>query len=391
MANSKPLVLIRFAFLVGAVVGLSLLSNRLWPQQAETIPPPAELVVAESMTVARFGQANDLDSSLLKEILDLTGPEDLDRPLADFGLSPEQLQDRVDKARALAAEHASKNWRKILVKFGLWLVFLSAVLVLVRRNRVTPRLRKLLYLTAVLVFGVVLGSDPSPMGTIKDAIHLLAAEGVIFPPRLIALAVFLLMVFAANKFICAWGCQLGTLQDLIFRLNRNAKDAKGLLPQFKPPFALANTVRVLFLAAFTAVAVLWAADVIEPVDPFKVYKPLALMWYGLGFVAALLVAGLFVYRPWCHFFCPFGLAGWLVEKIAFNRIKVDYATCIACEACAKACPSTVMNAILRRDTKVIPDCFACATCMGVCPTNSISFGPGKRSRPPAGHFEKNSA
>ncbi len=69
------------------------------------------------------------------------------------------------------------------------------------------------------------------MGTIKDAIALFGAKGVIFPPRMIALTVFLLLVVLANKFICAWGCQVGTLQDLIFRLNRNKLDTKGSLRQ----------------------------------------------------------------------------------------------------------------------------------------------------------------
>jgi hypothetical protein len=79
-----------------------------------------------------------------------------------------------------------------------------------------PRLRPGLYLAAVAVFGVILGSDPGPMGTVKDAIVLFGAKRVVFPPRMVALTLFLLMVLLANKFICAWGCQAGTLQDLIF-------------------------------------------------------------------------------------------------------------------------------------------------------------------------------
>ena len=97
-------------------------------------------------------------------------------------------------------------------------------------------------------------------------------------------------------------------------------------------------------------------------------------------------ASLFVYRPWCHFFCPFGLVGWLVEKVSIFRIKVNYETCISCEACAKACPSTVMNAILKREN-IIPDCFACANCIDVCPTGSVSLAAGKRKLPPEGKFE----
>ena len=132
-------------------------------------------------------------------------------------------------------------------------------------------------------------------------------------------------------------------------------------------------------------AVLSAYDLINPNDPFKIYKPAALGALGLGFVGLLLVGSLFVYRPWCHLFCPFGLVGWLLEKVSLFKIKVNYDTCTACEACARACPSTVMNAILKREN-VIPDCFACASCIGVCPTGSVNLAAGKRNTPPPGKF-----
>jgi len=81
------------------------------------------------------------------------------------------------------------------------------------------------------------------------------------------------------------------------------------------------------------------------------------------------------------------LVGWLLEKISIFKISVDYETCIACEACANSCPSTVMGAILKQE-RSIPDCFACGTCMNVCPTDSIKLQAGKRNKPPADKFAK---
>jgi polyferredoxin len=227
------------------------------------------------------------------------------------------------------------------------------------------------------------------MGTVKDAIVLLGSRGVIFPPRLIAFGVFLLMVIIANKFICSWGCQLGTLQDTIFRLNRDKGDRKGVLRQVKVPFAVSNAVRVAFFITIAVFAFVWATDIVEGIDPFKVFKPRALAWLGGTFVGIVLIASLFVYRPWCHFFCPFGLVGWAAERISLFKVHVDYDKCIACGSCEKACPSTVMGAILRRD-RTIPDCFSCGTCMEVCPAGAISFGTGGRSKPPAGKFAADS-
>jgi Fe-S-cluster-containing hydrogenase component 2 len=64
------------------------------------------------------------------------------------------------------------------------------------------------------------------------------------------------------------------------------------------------------------------------------------------------------------------------------RVQVDCDTCIGCEACAKACPSTVMTGILKREGITIPDCFACSNCLQACPTGAVSFGVGRRCRPP---------
>jgi ferredoxin len=388
--GSKIRTLILFLLLIALVIGLSLVSNRLWGGRPETLPEAKALVINDQMTVGEFGRANDLPNPVLKGIFGLKFKSDLEKKLSEYG-SADQIRSLVIKKLALAAEHATKNWVKIPVKFGLWFAFLITTFLLFRKRTLTPLLRKRMLFISMLIFGVIMGSDPSPMGTVKDAIHLYASARAVFPPRMIALAAFLAIVFLANKYICAWGCQVGVLQDLIFRLNRNDKGKAIAGTQLKPPFVLTNTVRVVFLGSFMVVAFAWSADMIEPVDPFKIFKPAYLSLVGSVFVGILLVASLFIYRPWCHFFCPFGLVGWVVEKFSRVRISVDYGTCIACGKCAAACPSTVMGAILKQDRKTIPDCFACYTCRDVCPTSSISFSTRKRTMPPPGHFDKKRA
>jgi ferredoxin len=376
-----------FLLLIATVVGFSFFSDRLWGGRPETLPEQTELVMNEGMTLGDFGKANDLSGPVLKNIFELEKKSDLDKKLSDYGTG-EQIKILVNRKLALAAEQASKNWIKIPVKFALWFVFLITVFLVLRKRKVTSFMRRWFLFISVLIFGVIMGSDPSPMGTVKDAIHLYGSARAIFPPRMVALAIFLIIVFLVNKYICSWGCQLGVLQDLIFRINQTDKRKTILGEKIKPPFVLTNTIRILFLGVFSVIAFAWATDIIEPIDPFKVFKPAHLGLAGAIFAAVLLTMSLFVYRPWCHFFCPFGLTGWLVEKISLVKISVDYETCIACQKCAAACPSTVMGAILRRDKKTIPDCFSCYTCRDVCPTGSISFSTRERTLPPLDHFDK---
>lgn len=378
---------IYFSLILLVVVFGSAVSVHFWAGEEEQLPESITVNVSEGMTVAEFGKKHNLERRELKTIFGLEAPSDLKKRVAEFGMNDDQLNKKVNAALALQAEHTSKNWFKIPLKGILWLIFLSTVFILMRTGKISVRSRKWIYMTAVGVFGILLGSDPSPMGTVKDAIVLLGSKGVIFPPRLIALVVFLLMVVLANKFICSWGCQMGTLQDLIFRLNRDSKDRKGRFGQMKVPFAISNSIRIAFFLLFILFAFAWAMDIVGVIDPFKIFKPQALGIAGGVFIALLLIISLFIYRPWCHFFCPFGLVSWLAEKISLFRIKVDYDKCVSCGACSKACPSTVMEAILKQD-RMTPDCFSCGTCIETCPANAISFQYGKRVKPPAGKFQE---
>jgi len=380
-------VAFRFALIVLAVLVFSSISVTLWGERGEKAAGTSTLQYQPGMTVAQFGEANGLHRKILKELLGLETRADLERPLTDFAPDLTALVGKLHQQQVVEGENARKNWNKIYLKFALWSVFLGLMFQVLRSKRITARRRRYFYLFSLALFGVVLGADPSPMGTVKDAIALYGAEGVLFGPRLIAFGVFLLMVVLANKFICGWGCQFGALQDFLFRLNRNKKDRKGILRQYKPPFVVSNAVRIGFFALFTTLALVAAVDLIESIDPFKVFKPAYLGVAGALFLAVMLITSLFVYRPWCHLFCPFGLVGWLFEKLSLTKISVDYTRCKdGCVVCEKACPSDCMEAILKQQ-RTIPDCFACGTCVESCPTQAIDFHIGRRNKPPAGKFD----
>ncbi|MBI9017917.1 MAG: 4Fe-4S binding protein [Phycisphaerae bacterium] len=244
---------------------------------------------------------------------------------------------------------------------------------MIKKSKITSSNRWKLLLTSLILFGVILGADPNPMGTVKDAITLFADKGVIFPPRLIAFIVFTLMVIFANKFICSWGCQFGTLQDLIFELAKGKKREKPLLKPKKLSFALTNSIRIISLVVLAALAFAIGMDIVGIIDPFKIFHPTMIGIAAGIFIFLILALSTFIYRPWCHLFCPFGLTGWLAENFSFNRIQIKTDKCTKCRACTQACPSLAMDAIL--DGKNIkPDCFSCARCIEVCPENAICFG-----------------
>ncbi len=352
---------------------------------AQQMDPNAAL----TMPFAELAQGQGIDAQALAAEVGL--PEDADlseqtgRLLKASGLALRDLQRAMQTLRAaeasgagvamgvpegepplegqsaVEAEAASKDWGKIRLKFILWVVFFVGALLMLMLTKVRPLVRVLMLLAAVAIFGVWLGVEPNAPGTIKDGIMLYAETGVVFLPRLIAFAGFLLMGIIGNKLFCGWCCQFGTLQDAIWHIPTK---------KWKPPFALSNTFRVGFFLLIAIAALGYGTDILEPIDPFRIFRLGAI---GAVIVAAaVLVASVWVYRPWCSFFCPFGLLSWVAERIALTKPRVNLKTCIDCLRCERACPNFSIRG-LRRGHKAPQDCFACGTCIRVCPVNAIRW------------------
>ncbi len=370
------------------VIILSLFVTQIFGGHSEKPLVPKSVSVTLNMTISEISTTNNLKLDTVQDALNIKDTANLSKTLKELSINEEVANDLIIKKLNFEGEEASKNAVLIGSKFILWAIFMTLAFALLRRGKITPTVRKYLLLVSFIIFGVILGPEPNSMSTVKDIVSAYAIKGIFFPPRLIALLVFLLVVFLANKFICAWACQFGTLQDFIFQLNRHSSNKKGVFKQYKIPFAVSNTIRGVFFLGFVLIAFIWSLDIIETINPFTIFNPAALPVIGIAFISMILVGSLFIYRPWCHLFCPFGLVGWVVEKFSLYKIKVNYDTCTACGECSKACPSDVMETILKQN-KVTPDCFSCGSCINACPTKSIEFNKGKRSPIPIGKFKDN--
>ncbi len=377
---SVPTTVFQFVLTLAVVVGVSILLRILWTSPKEELPDLSSLQFTSTTTVGQMVKSlepllpgeEEFAPKVVVKSLNVKMPDQAKSTLEELGIEPEFAREAVGRTLALKAEQASKDFGKIRVKFVLWLLFLILPIFILARRKLTPTLRRWLLVTAFLVFGIILGADPSPMGTVKDAIVLFGIHKAIYWPRIIALGIFLLMVVVANKFICSWGCQFGTLQEFIYRLNRPGKSKQSALPLVQLPLLLTNTVRIAMFVALTFAAFVWAFDLVSLVDPFQIFKPTHLVWLSGSFVALTVIASLVIYRPWCNLFCPFGLVAWLFERVSFWKIRVDYEKCTACKACTNACPSEAMQGILTK--KAMPaDCFSCGDCLPVCPTNAVQF------------------
>jgi len=249
-----------------------------------------------------------------------------------------------------------------LIKFVLWIAVTVITTILLRRRKVTSKVRLGFLIGGTLLFGFAFGLltqqgvNPDPVFSLRNLLTSTLVRHQFVFPVVAMLVILLVMVWLSDRSIGGWSCQLGLLQDLLHRVG---------LPKWKPPFWISNTVRLIAFVALIAVLVVSGLDWIGVVDPFKLFQFNFTPWIAL-FSAAVLVASLFVYRPWCQFLCPFGLIAWLVEQVSLLRPRINREACKECELCVKACPTHAMRDFYD-GKKIHADCFACGACIAACP------------------------
>lgn len=250
----------------------------------------------------------------------------------------------------------------ILVKLVLWILVVVSATILLRRRKVTSGVRLAFLIGGTLVFGFIFGFiipaglNPNPVVSLRNLLTSILVKHRFVAPIVVMLVILLVTVWVSNKSICGWACQFGLFQDLLFRVK---------VPKWKPPFWLSNSVRTVAFVALLVGLVSAGLDWIGAVDPFQIFS----FNFTLGVVilsVVVLVASLFVYRPWCRFLCPFGLVGWVVEQVSLLRPRVNRDACKKCQLCVKACPTGAMGDFYEGKT-IHADCFACGACIDACP------------------------
>ena len=259
----------------------------------------------------------------------------------------------------------------LLAKPLAWLAVVLATTLLLRRRQVTTKIRLAFLIGGVLFFGFIFGQiatgklDPSPLGSLRNLLQIITGQQQPTSPTarptmalfaLVMPVLLLIIGWVSNKIICGWACQLGLLQDLIYRVP---------FPKWRSPFWLSNITRGVVFAGLLFGLVIAGIDWIGWIDPFQLFRFNFTLAIGI-FAAFLLIASLFIYRPWCQFLCPFGFISWLVEQFSLLHPRINWEVCKQCQLCVKACPTQAM-ADIYSGKKLHADCFACGDCLAACP------------------------
>jgi ferredoxin len=227
----------------------------------------------------------------------------------------------------------------------VWEYFDAAVLVavlsvttwLVLKKRSRPGII-LVSLFSIAYFGFYRQGCICSVGSVQNVSLALFNHGYTIPvSALLFFTIPLLFALFFGRVFCAGACPLGAIQELT-----------GFIPVTLPRSAEAVLAAVPFI--YLAVSVLFASTnsqfIICRYDPFigifRLNAPFTMIIFGV----LLLLAGIFVNRPYCRFLCPYGVLLSIFSRFASRHLSITPAECTNCRLCEGSCP---YNAIIPSD------------------------------------------
>jgi polyferredoxin len=172
---------------------------------------------------------------------------------------------------------------------------------------------------------------------------------------------------------CGYICPFGTFQEWIGKIGKKLipKRYNHFVPK-KLDYLLRN-LRYIVLLIVIYQSALTAKLVFQSVDPYYALfsfftNDVALSAYVI--LGIFIVTSLFVERPWCKYFCPYGAFLGLFNFIRIFKIRRNSNTCVNCKQCDKACPMNIEVSV--SNTVNSPQCISCHTCTSemACPVEN---------------------
>jgi len=211
----------------------------------------------------------------------------------------------------------------------------------------------------------------------------------VHPAALAILTAILALSIFLKKSFCSWLCPVGTISEALWSFGQRLFGRNVRLPRWLD--APLRGLKYLLLSFF-----LWsilrmdvgqlAAFINSPYNKMadvKMYLFFArISSVALWTILTLAFLSLVIKNFWCRFLCPYGALLGMVGWLSPLKITRTADTCVDCELCSRACPSSIAVHAVRRVWS--DECTSCLACVEACPvkdTLAVRSAPGHRAIP----------
>jgi len=167
----------------------------------------------------------------------------------------------------------------------------------------------------------------------------------------VLLAVFWVYSLVAGRIFCGHICPIGTTQEIAYLVPVK----KFILGHKHKTMAF----RWVFFVLFITAAVIFSLGLVQLFGIHEFFHLDVTSPMFFAFVV-LLLAAVFVYRPFCRLFCPFGALLSLAARWSVLKFK-NTDRCIDCLKCIRACPTQEAGTAAKKD-----ECYMCGRCIEAC-------------------------
>ena len=170
------------------------------------------------------------------------------------------------------------------------------------------------------------------------------------------------LLFWGRGVYCGWLCPFGALQELL-----NLTAIRLGVRQIAVPQAIHERLWIIKYTAFVGIVALSfysmrEALIVAEIEPFKTAISLRFMraWPFLLFVAAILIAGLFIERFYCRYMCPLGAGLAIPAKLKiFDWLHRRPQCGRECRFCETQCTVGAIDTLGRINPN---ECVLCLRC-----------------------------
>jgi NosR/NirI family nitrous oxide reductase transcriptional regulator len=192
-----------------------------------------------------------------------------------------------------------------------------------------------LMIFSLLYFGFWRKGCVCSVGSVGNVtLSIFDAEYILPVAALLFFILPLLFTLFFGRTFCAAVCPLGAVQDLV--LVHPVKVASWLEASLR-------ILGYLYLSLAVTFAATGSAFIICRYDPFVSFFRFngnIHMWILAG---CFILAGIFVGRPYCRFFCPYGIVLRNLSRLSRWRVTITPDDCIKCRLCEDSCPFGAIN------------------------------------------------